>query len=179
MLANDRVKLRAVEPEDLEKLFIWENDTSLWEVGNTRQPYSKFALKQYVEEVEKNIYESGQLRLMIVEQTGGETVGTVDLFDFDIHNSRIAFGLFIDKNFQGHGFATSALRLIEAYIFDFLNVNQLYCHIAASNVASRRMFEKEQYDTNAVLKNWIRSANGFDDIIVFQRFRQEVIKNEN
>ncbi len=171
MLANDSVKLRAVEPEDLEKLYAWENDTSLWDVGNTRQPYSKFALRQYVNEFDKNIYETCQLRFMIVEQLGNETVGTVDLFDFDIHNSRIALGLFVDESYQGKGFATSALRLVEAYVFDFLNLNQLYCHISALNEASRRMFEKEQYENNAVLKNWLRTANGFEDVIVFQRFK--------
>ncbi len=172
MLANDCVKLRAVEPEDLEKLYAWENDTSLWNVGNTRQPYSKYALKQYVNEIEKNIYETCQLRFMIVEQVGNETVGTVDLFDFDIHNSRIAFGLFVDKSYQGMGYATSALRLVEEYVFGFLNVHQLYCHISVSNIASRRMFEKEQYENNAVLKKWLRTGDVFEDIIVFQRFKE-------
>ena len=172
MLENDRLKLRAMEPEDLEKLYEWENDTSLWEVGNTRQPYSKYALKEYILQVDKNIYETGQLRLMIVEKVGNETIGTVDLFDFDVHNSRIAFGLFVDKSYQGKGFATSALRLIENYVFDFLNLNQLYCHISASNVASRKMFEKENYESNGVLKQWIRTANRFEDIIVFQQFKK-------
>lgn len=172
MLENDRLKLRAMEPEDLEKLYEWENDTSLWEVGNTRQPYSKYALKEYLLQADKNIYETGQLRLMIVEQVGNETIGTVDLFDFDVHNSRIAFGLFVDKSYQGKGFATSALRLIENYVFDFLNLNQLYCHISASNVASRKMFEKENYESNGVLKQWIRTANSFEDIIVFQQFKK-------
>jgi len=172
MLENDRLKLRAVEPEDLEKLYAWENDTSLWNVGNTRQPYSMYALKQYIQDVSVNIYESGQLRLMIVEKASGETVGTVDLFDFDMHNSRIAFGLYVDKSFQGKGFATSALRLIESYVFDFLSLNQLYCHISSSNIASRTMFEKENYSQNGLLRSWIRTANGFEDIIVFQCFKK-------
>jgi len=172
MLENDRVKLRAVEPEDLEKLFAWENDTSLWDVGNTRQPYSRYALKQYVQEVEKNIYDTGQLRSMIVEKMGNETVGTVDLFDLDMHHSRIAFGLYVDKKYQGKGYATAALRLLEAYIFDFLNLHQLYCHISAANLASRQMFEKEQYEHKGVLKQWIRTADGYEDVIVFQRFKK-------
>ena len=35
LLSNDRVRLRALEPEDLELLYRWENDPELWEVGNT------------------------------------------------------------------------------------------------------------------------------------------------
>ena len=109
---------------------------------------------------------------MIVSNLTDETVGTVDLFDFDIHNSRIALGLYVDNQFQGKGFAKAALHLVEDYVFNFLKINQLYCHISKSNIASSQMFEKEGYETNGVLKNWIKTLDGFDDIIVFQRFRK-------
>ena len=57
MLQNETILLRAVEPEDLEVLYKWENDTSIWDVGNTRQPYSMYMLKQYIDQNDKNIYE--------------------------------------------------------------------------------------------------------------------------
>ena len=170
-LENENIRLRAVEPQDLERLYTWENNASLWMVGNTRQPYSKYALKQYIQQIDSDIYESKQLRLMIADELTGETVGTVDLFDFDIHNSRIALGLFIDSTKQGKGYATKALHIIEEYVFNFLKINQLYCHIAENNLASRQMFLKEGYETNGILKNWIKTPEGFDNIIVFQRFR--------
>ena len=172
LLENDLLKLRALEPEDLDRLYAWENNPQLWAVGNTRNPYSRFVLKQYIVNSEKDIYETHQLRLMMVSKKSDEIVGTVDLFDFDIHNSRIALGLYIDAEFQGNGFATAALRLTEDYVFNFLKINQLYCHIAETNAASRTMFEKENYEVNGILKNWIKTAEGFDNIIVFQRFRK-------
>lgn len=171
MFENELIRLRAVEPEDLDRLYAWENNPQLWIVGNTRNPYSRFVLKQYIVDSDKDIYETHQLRLMMQSVTTGETVGTVDLFDFDIHNSRIALGLYVDSAFQGKGYATAALRLVEDYVFNFLQVNQLYCDIAESNTASRTMFEKEGYETNGVLKNWIKTPAGYDNIIVFQRFR--------
>jgi len=171
LLENEKIQLRAVEPEDLDRLYAWENDPQLWAVGNTRNPYSRFILKQYILDSDKDIYETHQLRLMMVSQTTGETVGTVDLFDFDIHHSRIALGLFVDPAFQGNGYAKVALRLVEDYVFDFLQLNQLYCHISETNIASRQMFEKEQYEANGVLKNWIKTTEGFENIILFQRFR--------
>ncbi len=170
LLENEKLRLRAVEPQDLDRLYVWENNPALWIVGNTRQPYSKYALKQYILQSGKDIYESRQLRLMMENKISGEIVGTVDLFDFDIHHSRIALGLFVDEAFQGKGFAKSALQLVEEYVFNFLKINQLYCHIAEKNTASRRMFEKEGYETNGILKNWIKTPDGFDNIIVFQRF---------
>ena len=168
-LQNHILKLRALEPEDLASLYHWENMPDLWGTGNTRQPYSKFVLKEYISQTNTNIYESHQLRLMMVAKATNETVGTVDLYDFDLHHSRIALGLFVAPEFQKKGYAKAALHIIEAYVFDFLKINQLYCHIAKSNGASIQMFEKEKF-TQTTLKSWIKSASGYEDIVVFQQF---------
>jgi len=172
MFENEIIRLRAMEPEDLDRLYAWENDSQLWDVGNTRNPFSRFVLKQYIVDSDKDIYENKQLRLMMVSQETGDTVGTVDLFDFDIHNSRVALGLYVDTAFQGKGYAKASLRLVEEYVFDYLKVNQLYCHIAEINTASRRMFEQEQYQMSGILKDWVKTASGFKNILVFQQFRE-------
>ena len=36
--------LRALEPEDLDFLYIIENDSSLWKFGASNVPYSKYVL---------------------------------------------------------------------------------------------------------------------------------------
>ena len=172
MLENEKIRLRAVEPEDLDRLYEWENNPRLWAIGNTRNPYSRFILKQYIADSDKDIYETKQLRLMMVSVETGEAVGTVDLFDFDLHHSRIALGLFVDPAFQGKGFAKASLLLVEEYVFNFLKINQLYCHISEKNTASRLMFEKEGYESNGILKNWIKTPDEFENIIVFQRFNK-------
>lgn len=171
MFENEHIRLRAVEPEDLDRLYTWENNSQLWDAGNTRNPYSRFVLKQYIINSDKDIYENKQLRLMIFSLKSGETVGTVDLFDFDIHNSRMALGLFVDARFQGKGFAKESLRLVEEYVFGYLKINQLYCHIAEHNAASMQMFEQEHYKKTGLLKDWIKTANGFENIVLFQQFR--------
>ena len=178
MFENENIRLRAVEPEDLDRLYAWENNTQLWDVGNTRNPYSRYILKQYIVNSDKDIYESKQLRLMMVSVKTGDTVGTVDLFDFDIHNSRIALGLYVDAAFQGKGYAKASLRLVEEYIFDYLNVNQLYCHIAETNTASMSMFEQEQYEKAGLLKDWIKTANGFENIVTFQQLKENYISRQ-
>ena len=176
MLENENILLRAVEPEDLDRLYAWENNPQLWDVGNTRNPYSRYVLKQYIINSDKDIYETRQLRLMMASVLTGETVGTVDLFDFDIHNSRIALGLFVDSTFQGKGYAKQSLHLVEEYVFGYLKINQLYCHIAENNIPSIRLFEQENYYKNGLLKEWIKTANGFENIVLFQQFKEVYVK---
>lgn len=171
-LQNNILKLRAPEPEDLESLYYWENMPDFWGTGNTRQPYSKFALKEYISQTHTSIYESNQLRLMMESKTTNETVGTIDLYDLDLHHSRIALGLFVAPEFQKKGYAKAALHIVEAYVFDFLKINQLYCHIAKNNIASIQMFQKEKF-SQTTLKNWIKSTSGYEDIVVFQQFMDD------
>lgn len=35
------IRLRALEPEDLELLYSWENNLSYWVISNTITPFSK------------------------------------------------------------------------------------------------------------------------------------------
>ena len=81
LLTNERISLRALEPEDLDILYKWENDTSLWENGTTTVPYSRFTLYEYLKNYSTDIYQDKQLRLMITLNNGKVPVGTVDLFD--------------------------------------------------------------------------------------------------
>ena len=49
LLKGKNVQLRALEPEDLEFVYAIENDADYWHLGNTIVPFSKFALKEYLE----------------------------------------------------------------------------------------------------------------------------------
>ena len=68
MMNDENIVIRALEPEDLEYLYQWENDMDLWEVSDTLTPFSHFTLKKYIENSHQDIYEAKQLRLMITER---------------------------------------------------------------------------------------------------------------
>src|SRR4030042_5228534 len=90
-----KINLRALEPEDLELLYDWENNDSYWVISNTVTPFSKYTLKRYLENSHKNIYETGQLRLMIDIAAEKKTIGTIDIFDFDPFHKRAGIGILI------------------------------------------------------------------------------------
>lgn len=165
-LENKKIKLRALEPEDLDFLYKWENDTKFWKEGNNINPYSKYALKCYIENPQ-SIYEQKQLRMMIEEKDSSSVVGCVDLFNLDIHNLRVGIGILIDERFSNKGFATQAIGLSCQYAFDFLHLHQVYCHIAANNFASVKVFEKVGFKKNGILKDWLLIENNFVDTHIY------------
>lgn len=108
-LTGTHIKLRALEPEDLEFLFQIENNESFWEVSHTQAPFSKFLLKQYLENAHLDIFEAKQLRLVIDEKSTGKSIGMIDLFDFNPQHKRAGIGILIHPDFQQKGFASEAL----------------------------------------------------------------------
>ena len=48
-LAGKKIFLRKMEPEDLEFLYIVENNSDFWHVSETKAPYSRWELKQYID----------------------------------------------------------------------------------------------------------------------------------
>lgn len=168
LLEDNIIRLRPLEPEDLELLYKWENDASLWTLGGTVSPYSYYILKEYISESHKNIYEQKQQRLMITLNGNGQTVGMIDLYDFEPHNSRAGVGILIDSNFQGKGYAGNAVNLIINYAFSFLKLHQLYVHIPIENTPSRKLFSSCGFKDSGILRDWNSVSGGFCDVCIMQ-----------
>ena len=94
-LSGKHIFLRALELSDLDFLYNLENEESLWEVSNTTTPYSKYILKQYLENSHRDIYDVKQLRLVICKNDDEAAVGFIDLFDFEPKHSRVGVGIVI------------------------------------------------------------------------------------
>lgn len=169
MFLKDKLQtLRAVEPEDLAWLYEHENDTALWRFGDTVEPCSRYMLKSYVTNSNKTIFERHDLRLMM-QATEGFVVGTVDLYNFEPLHGRAALGLLVDAQRQGQGYGGSALRLIEDYAVGILHLHQLYAYILEQNECCVHLFDKHGYVRTGLLRDWIRTPQGYADTIVFQK----------
>ena len=64
-MENELIRLRALEPDDVQVLYKWENDTEVWKVSNTIVPFSKYMLLQFIANQQRDIFETRQLRLII------------------------------------------------------------------------------------------------------------------
>ena len=168
LLSNDIVTLRALEPTDLDILYRWENDTSLWVVSDTVAPYSREALWHYLQEYTGDIYAQHQLRLIIALTENGRPVGTVDFLNFDPLNNRAELGLFIEKGMRGKGLGRQALDLITVYSREHLGLRQLYVFIAMDNEVCIRLFEQYGYRHVGVISSWVKRGSTYHDVALMQ-----------
>jgi diamine N-acetyltransferase len=167
-LGNEIVSLRAIEAEDVELLYNWENDEETWKVSHTLVPYSKYILALYIKNSDKDIYETKQLRLMI-DSHEGKTIGAIDLFDYEPYHSRAGVGLLIyNKEDRTKGYASAALGLIIDYCFNKLRFNQLYANIDTKNEVSLHLFKKFGFTICGTKKEWLLTDSGWKDEYLLQ-----------
>lgn len=167
--------MRAPEPADVDFLYRWENNTSLWRVSNTIAPFSRFAIEQYVFNAGNDIFATRQLRLIICLADKNDTpIGAIDLFDFDPHNSRAGIGIVIIDEFRNLGYATEALSVLMDYCFLLLGIHQLYCNISDDNTFSIKLFEDAGFINTGRKQAWIKDGNTWKDELIFQKINKNI-----
>ncbi len=97
-------------------------------------------------------------------QKNNNSLGTIELFDFDPQHNRVGIGIMLDSGAENKGNATEALNLLIKYCFEILLVKQIYCNIAASNEKSLHLFKKLDFTEIGLKKQWIKTGqNKFED----------------
>ena len=157
------LRLRKIEPSDLPFLYQWENDATSWADSDTHNPLSRHDLHQYIENNTGDIYRDGQLRLMI--EQGGQTLGCIDLFDFDARNRKAAIGMYIAQEARGKGMGSEAVKQLLNYAFDFLHLRMVYAIISVNNQACSHIYDQLGFVPSSPLKDWTLEG----DAILWQK----------
>ena len=164
-----KIRFRALEPEDIDLLFEWENNTEIWEVSNTFEPFSKYILAKYIKESQRDIFEAKEVR-MVIEALDGIAVGAIDLFDFDPFHFRAGDGILIhNEKDRKLGYATDALQLLCDFAINHLRLHQLYANISEDNLASIQLFTSSGFELCGTKKDWRNTLHGWKAELMFQK----------
>ena len=170
MIMENDIRLRAIEPEDLDLLYQLENDQSLWNVGTTNVPYSRYTLHDYIATSADDIFADRQVRLIIENVRTRETVGICDLVRFDPQHQRAETGIVVMKDNRRKGYALAALSLLADYALRVVHLHQLYAVVAADNEAAVNLFRKAGYEVQAELRDWLFDGHQYGNAVLMQRF---------
>lgn len=168
-LKTSTIELRALEKNDVDLLYEWENCTELWQVGCTITPFSRELLLDYVANAHLDIYSVKQLRLMIESVELAKTVGMIDLYDFSPRHSRAGIAIFIQKDCCKKHFAKSAIECMLNYCKEQLLLHQIYAEVPETNEASIALFRSCGFTHSGTKTDWLKRNNGFENVLVFQK----------
>ena len=164
------MRLRPLEPEDLEFLYTIENSPELWDSTDSEAPYSRHALRQYLSSM-RPMQETGELRMVIEVMENGSLIpaGMVELTNISFIHARAEVGIALLCQFRKHGLGTRAIELIETLGKTRLRLHQLYAFIAEENEASERLFQQAGYTPKCTLEDWKYSHGAYHSVRIFQK----------
>lgn len=170
---DDRIRLRPLEPEDLDFVYRIENNSSHWMISSTTSPVSRYSVREYIEQARhQSLYEMKELRLVVEDKHSLQRLGLIDLYEFDLFHLRAAVGIEIETTSQRQGIATRALTLLQSYAFDFLHLHQLYAFVPQDNEASLGLFQKNGFLVRGCLTDWLRQSDKFVDVYCLSRCKE-------
>ena len=164
---SNNIILRKPLITDLNQVLDWENDLKINNHTDVPVFYTPSQVEEYLNS-DHDLLSQNQIRYII--DYNNTAVGCVDLYDFNLVNSRAGVGIYIDPNFRNKGFASKSLELIKSISTNQFFISSLYADIMAENIASIKVFEKLGFIKNGTKKNWIRTQDSYKDVFFYQCF---------
>lgn len=159
--------LRAIEPDDLDLMYIVENDASVSRYSSTSVPLSRYSLKQYIAESNGDLYKDSQVRMAILDPRHGNACGFLDVTDFVPVHRRAQIGIVLLEEAQGRGVATEALKEVATYAAQ-QGIHQLYAVVANDNEKARALFLRSGYSEISTLPQWLLYDGQYMDAVLYQ-----------
>lgn len=161
------IYLRSLEADDIDFLYQIENDKRFWVLSDTRFPYSRNDLINYISNAKQAIDKVGQYRFVICNEMN-QSVGFIDLFDYNAIHKRAGIGLIIAPEFQHKGYGKAALACLVDYAIETLKLTSLIANVLINNPISMRLFEGQEFKKIRVKKKWIRLEKSYIDEIKYK-----------
>lgn len=174
---ENRIYLRALEPDDYKTSIIWRNDSDISGMLSGQ----KFFVSEEIEKrwVADAIYNEKNVRLAVCTIDDNKYIGNVYLTDLNMvnraANSHVLIG---NKDYWSQGYGSEALRLLLCYAFNELGLNRIQAGIIDTNIASLKMHEKCGYKVEGVRRQAIFKGGRFHDQTILSILREEYEKHK-
>lgn len=165
-MSTPQITLRAPEPADVNIIYIWENSSDESHSSLRSGPLSRHAISRFIDEYDGELYTAGALRYMI--EVDGETVGTVDIFDYDHRARHASVGIYVTPKTRRKNIAKKAIAQIEKELRRKTGMYSLIALVAEDNAASRALFSSAGYSEAGCLKGWLTDGQKRIDAIIYQ-----------
>ena len=136
---TENLILRRYCPEDAGQLYeYFGTDPEMYKYSG----WKPYATQEMAEETVRRFMESydDDHSYSWVMDVDGVVVGTIGAYDYK--NNEIEVGFSVNRNWQGRGFATEALKKVLEYLTENEGISVVMAWCAEENTGSRRVLEK-------------------------------------
>ena len=130
--AKEKVYLRALSEDDLDRVLNWHNDPDLYAtLGGHFRHVSREAEKNWIR---RRMEASDEVNLAVCLSDPSEHIGNIYLRNINWVDRNAELHAFIGRpEHRGKGYGSTAVRLIVKHAFEDLGLVRIYLYVLASN----------------------------------------------
>lgn len=174
MITGKRVRLRAIEKDDLPRFVAWLNDPEVRRNLLVYQPLSMGQEEMWYANILKENVDEQPLCIDIKEGEKWEHAGNISFMDFNQHDRSAEIGIFIGcKDFWNQGFGCEAMQLMVGHGFNHLNLNRIYLRVFETNPRGVRCYEKAGFSHEGRLREARFHEGKYIDLLMMSILKSE------
>ncbi|NLN14306.1 MAG: GNAT family N-acetyltransferase [Tissierellia bacterium] len=163
-LEGERIILREYRREDYPHIRRWVNDYEITQYLSNifLYPHTEVDTEKFLNQM----LEGKTRGFVIAHKDTEEYIGQLDLVNIDWPNRVGHIGIVIgSKEDLGKGYGTEAIKLIQDFAFNKLNLNKLELNVLSFNERARRCYEKCGFKVEGVIRqNFYKDGKYVDTI---------------
>ena len=175
--SGSTVSLRSLEPEDVDRCYLWVNDPTIRPLLGGIFPMSHWAERKWLEEISATKRTGNPTDLVFGIVANEVLVGMTGLHAISLVHKHAVSGMIIgEAQYRGHGIGPVAKRLLIQFAFNELDIQVLVAYVMATNPRSIRMQEKCGYTHVGTIPQWFYKNGQRVDDLVFALTKEEWVK---
>lgn len=175
MIEGNRVRLRAIEREDIPLFVRWLNDAEVTRYLIQSSPLSKAMEERWFDHQLEIPPTQGQV--MAIEAKVGDDwlhIGNTGLHNIESVTREAEFGILIgEKDYWNKGYGREAARLTLKHGFEDLNLNRIFLYVVAENIRGIKSYLAAGFVQEGILREALYKNGKYNDIIVMSVLHSE------
>lgn len=174
MIYGKRVRLRAVEREDVNKFHEWVNDPEVTRGLTLYLPMSMTDEENWFNSLMKRDQEEKALAIEVRKGRNWKLIGNCGVFGIEHLNSSAELGIMIgDKSEWDKGYGSEVMLLLLRHGFETLNLNRAFLRVYVDNVRAVRSYEKAGFVLEGRLREARYKFGKYEDVLIMSVLRSE------
>jgi RimJ/RimL family protein N-acetyltransferase len=170
MFEAERVYLRPLEKKDLYLRPKWFNDE---EINKTLLIDIPISLAGTEDWFSRSVKDNSKLNLSICDKKTDKVIGMTGLLNISYKHRKAQFYITIgEKEYWGKGLPDEIIPLVLNFGFSELGLNKIYLYTINNNNRARKVYERNGFKQEAVLKEDFFCRGQLQDITVHSIFRK-------
>jgi len=170
MIKGNKVRLRAIEQEDIPRFVRWLNDPDVIRFLTIYQPISTADeirwFQRHLESKDDFVY--------AIETAEGVHIGNIGLHGLDWKNHSATLGIFIgEKAYWGLGYGTDAILTLLHFAFGEMNLNRIELSVFDYNERAIRSYRKCGFQLEGSRRQALYREGEYHDVLVMSILKSE------